>query len=93
MAEWQWRQLPSHARARWTQSQHVQQFDRDDYGRPQAGPEWPHHKGQEHLFNINAITDASFLARHESGDVLSTWDRSKVMKRIQMLGAHEYEDC
>lgn len=90
MAPWQWRQLPSHARFRWIDSQHVQQFDRDDYGRLQAGPEWVHRKGQEHLFNIRAITDASFLARDpQTGDVLSTWDRSKVMKRIQMLGAHE----
>ena len=62
MAPWQWRQLPSHARARWIDNRHVQQFDRDEYGRLQAGPEWVHLKGQEHLFNIRSITDASFLA-------------------------------
>ena len=42
MAPWQWRSLPSHARARWLGSQHVDQFDTDEYGRLQAGPEWVH---------------------------------------------------
>jgi hypothetical protein len=89
MAPWQWRSLPSHARARWLGSQHVEQFDTDEYGRLQAGPEWVHRKGQEHLFDIHAITEASFLGRTPEGDIVSTWEPSKVMKRIQMLGAHE----
>jgi hypothetical protein len=89
MAPWQWRSLPSHARARWLGSQHVEHFDTDEYGRLQAGPEWVHRKGQEHLFDIHAITEASFLGRTPEGDIVSTWEPSRVMKRIQMLGAHE----
>jgi hypothetical protein len=89
MASWQWRSLPSHARARWLGSQHVEQFDTDEYGRLQAGPDWVHRKGQELLFDIRAITEASFLGRTPEGDIISTWDWRKAMKRVQMLGAHE----
>ncbi len=31
----------------------------------------------------------SHLGRTPEGDIVSTWEPSKVMKRIQMLGAHE----
>ncbi len=86
MAPWGWRSLPSHARARWLGSQHVEQFDTDEYGRLQAGSEWVHRKGQKRLFDIRAITEASFLGRTPEGDIISTWEPSQVMKRFQMLG-------
>ena len=51
-------------------------------------PSWVLRSQSKHAFNIGAITRSSFLSI-EGGQTLSTWDPSKVMKRIQMLGAYE----
>ncbi len=88
MAPWQWRNLPSHARARWTGALHADLATRDNYNRLAMGPEWVKRQGASHLFGIEAVTRSSFLGI-EDGQTLSTWDADKVMKRIQMLGAHE----
>jgi hypothetical protein len=40
MQPWQWRQLPSHTRARWTGALHQDLAARDQYGRFDMGPEW-----------------------------------------------------
>jgi len=88
MSPWQWRQLPAHARARWLESEHVANIPEDEYHRLQYGDRWVHRKGQGHVFDVSAITEASFMGR-EGDQIISTWDRDKVMKRIQMLGAHE----
>jgi hypothetical protein len=88
MAEWQWNQLPGHARQRWLSGEHVKNLGRDEYNRLDYGDNWVHRKGQEHVFDVGAITRASFLGR-EGNQIISTWEPSKVMKRIQMLGAHE----
>jgi hypothetical protein len=52
------------------------------------GPEWVKRQGSSHLFGIEAITRSSFLGI-EGDQTLTTWDAGKVMKRIQLLGAHE----
>jgi hypothetical protein len=70
------------------ESEHVANIPQDDYARLQYGDRWVHRKGQEHVFDVSAITQASFMGR-EGEQIISTWDRDKVMKRIQMLGAHE----
>ena len=88
MAPWQWRQLPSHTRGRWLGSLHEDLATRDDYNRLAMGPEWVKRQGSSHLFGIEAITRSSFLGI-EGNEILSTWDAGKVMKRIQLLGAHE----
>jgi hypothetical protein len=88
MAPWQWRNLPSHARARWTGALHEDLASRNEYGRLAMGPEWIKRQGASHLFGIEAVTCSSFLGL-ENEMTLSTWEPSKVMKRIQMLGAHD----
>jgi hypothetical protein len=88
MAPWQWRNLPSHARARWTGALHGDLATKNEYGRLAMGPEWVKRQGASHLFGIEAVTRSSFLGI-EDGMTPSTWEPSKVMKRIQMLGAHE----
>jgi hypothetical protein len=88
MAPWQWRNLPSHARARWTGALHEDLGSRNEYGRLAMGPEWVKRQGASHLFGVEAVTRSSFLGI-ENETTLSTWEPSKVMKRIQMLGAHE----
>jgi hypothetical protein len=70
MAPWQWRQLPSHARARWLDSKHVDLAARNEYGRLVEDPDWVRRQGAQHLYHASAITEASFLAR--TGDTLYT---------------------
>jgi len=88
MAPWQWRNLPSHARSRWTGALHGDLATKNEYGRLDMGPEWVKRQGASHLFGIEAVTRSSFLGI-EGDQTLSTWEPSKVMKRIQLLGAHE----
>jgi hypothetical protein len=88
MAPWQWRQLPAHIRGRWLTSLHKDLAARDDFNRLAMGPEWVKRQGSSHLFGIEAITKSSFLGI-EGDQTLTTWDAGKVMKRIQLLGAHE----
>jgi hypothetical protein len=52
------------------------------------GSEWVKRQCSSHLFEIEAITRSSFLGI-EGDQTLTTWDAGKVMKRIQLLGAHE----
>ena len=60
---------------------------KDEYGNI-TDPTWVLRSQSKHAFNIGAITRSSFLGI-EGDQTLSTWDPSKVMKRIQLLGAHE----
>jgi hypothetical protein len=72
MAPWQWRNLPSHARARWTVALHQDLASRNEYGRLEVGPEWVKRPGASHLFGIEAVTRSSFQGMEDgwngSGD-------------------------
>jgi hypothetical protein len=81
------RTLPEHRQVRMAGSVHVNDLDQDDYGQPIV-PKGYIRRGQ-HVFPIEAITEASPLARTPEGKNISTFEPSKLEKRVQMLGAHE----
>jgi hypothetical protein len=90
VAEWQWRQLPSHARARWMGSRPVSDFDVDDYDRPIIIPgDYVRRKGGQHAFGVEAITEASFMGRE--GEVIERLVAGGEMVICANLGAVKLE--
>lgn len=89
VSEAAWATLPAQRQFRMMHARPVSSFEKDRYKQPIIPQGWIRRGSESHAFPMEAITHASALGVDPQGRTISTFDPSKIEKRIQTLGAHE----